>query len=287
MGSKTQDIYTAAWATLVKTVGTGLATATGDVIDRALGKVIFNEYLDGASLAECRVLYYATLWQTGLGNGDLKRSYAALQGFRSCTRERIGLPNSWEATLLLAHEGLQRGDPQEILTAAALLLQFDLMARLGEMCVLDASWIFSVRHRFSASTALVVFFLWDSSGRDKSKQQDDAVGVGELTKHFWLCDLLRALARRSPTGSLLQLTLCEYETIFKRLAHRSGLSGLKMVPHGHRHGGASYMALSIKKFDAQAIQTRGRWRAATSVMRSITEACRYSMECLTALPSRR
>lgn len=78
---------------------------------------------------------------------------------------------------------------------------------------------------------------------------------------------MRVLIKRYPVGPLLRLDLYEYEAIFKKLAARAGVTSLSMFPHGQRHGGASFMALSMKKFDGQAIQSCGRWKAATSVMR--------------------
>lgn len=176
--------------------------------------------------------------------------------------------------MLLVDQALKADDAQETLVAAAMLLQFDLMARPGGVCAMDSSWIFSVKHKFSASTGLVVFYPGDAGARDKSKQQGDAVGVGELTKQFWLADLLRALARRFPSGPMLRLELHDYKTTFEKLRHRANLGSLQMVPHGLRHGAESYMSLQMKTFDWQAIQTRGRWRSAASVM-TYKKACSY------------
>lgn len=177
---ETQNTYAEAWETFTASGGPGLEKMPVAALDRELDRCILSRYLDGAPLAECRVLCYAARWKSGATNHDLKRSHAALQGFRACTRERIGLPNAWEATLLLVDEALKSGDAHETLAAAGLMLQLDLMARPGEMCAMTADWFFSVRQKFSPATGLLVFFPGDGGARDKAKQQDDAVGIGEL-----------------------------------------------------------------------------------------------------------
>lgn len=167
-----------------------------------------------------------------------------------------------------ARAGLCRGTCGSARAAALTLLQFDLVCRPGEIVAVANEWVHRMPGYSNRDPQVAVVFFPSSRGRrDKAKQQDDTIIVGEITGQRWLGELLAhmAVATASRSQRLMGLDLPRYEKEFALNVAAADLGKLKMRPHGLRHGGASMMALDGA--DLGQIQTRGRWLAATSVLR--------------------
>lgn len=157
VSAKTQELYGEAsrqFFSVTKLSG----SAPVQIVDAELDRSILALYLDGAQLAEARVLFYAVRWRTGATNGELRRSHASLAGFRSSTREPIGEPVMWEAACLMALSAVQNKRRDDAMVAVMMLAQFDLLARPGEMCALDASWVLKIKTEHSSADTMIVFF---------------------------------------------------------------------------------------------------------------------------------
>lgn len=102
----------------------------------------------------------------------------------------------------------------------------------------------------AAVQALLVFFPAKLGNKDKSKQQDDAMNLGNVTHQYWLGNVLLNLATRCHDAPLFSLELFEYQALFRDLCIAAGLEHLDMVPHGLRQGGANLMATQMKRLRA-------------------------------------
>ena len=191
---------------------------------------------------------------------------SALAGYKSISHEAMKDPNSWEAVVLSAPAGCERGSTAAILTAAASLVQFDTLARPSEVLAMDPSWVFKAKGNDGQTQTAVTFFPSSQAGKDKNQQQDDTIVAGEVCVEVeWLPQLLLQLLKRKSGGRFFPLSLAQYESEFKSNAESAGLKRFNMTPHGNRHGGASLMSLANR--DSVMIQTRGRWAATKSVLR--------------------
>lgn len=213
--------------------------------------------------ATWRYLVHTVKFDADLDASHLPRTFKALSGYNASSGERLRDPKTWEMVVLQAEAGWDSGDVYRQLTAAAAMLQFDLLARPSEVLRIDSSWIFPIASSTSPGTAGVTFFPSSQSATDKTRQQD-TLDVGAVTQQWWLGDLLRLLQKTHTQGPLFHLTLPLYEKCFRANCVEAGLA-MKGTPHGNRHGGASLMALAEQS--SLEIQTRGRWASSQSVLR--------------------
>lgn len=107
---------------------------------------------------------------------------------------------------MMARAGLRRGTRASVQAAA--LLQLDLVCRPGEAVAIAKDWVHRLpKYKSQEAQVAVVFFPSSRGCRDKAKQQDDTIVVGEITGQKWLGELLARRAkpagrrRRSATPS--------------------------------------------------------------------------------------
>ena len=98
---------------------------------------------------------------------------------------------------------------------------------------------------------------------DASSKAADRQWVGKL--------LLRIVAARSsaahaPSEKIFDLTVGEYEQVFRDTASFLGLERLEVTPHSARHGGASYDCYYAVR-SLEEIQQCGQWASQKSVAR--------------------
>ena len=192
---------------------------------------------------DVRRLYYAAGWETGHTNQDLKQSMAALKGFKAATREKVGAPNVFEVVLLLPRAAAEKGTRKSLAITFLTLLQFDTLARPGEMCVMEATWCTSTRcrggksYRCASSPAIATVETRPSSRTTQYWLAMSSSSLGQPPP------LLVEIARLVPHGPLLKMSLAEYGKELGLPVNEAKLARTGMVPHGNRHCGASLMAL--------------------------------------------
>jgi hypothetical protein len=103
----------------------------------------------------------------------------------------------------------------------------------------------------------------------KNRSQDDAVTVGTVDPdRAFVAPIVLALKRRARSRGvrLFSLTLPQYEKLVKLAVASCQLEPLKITPHCFRHLGPSEDVLH-SRLEMALVQQRGRWMAASSVLR--------------------
>jgi hypothetical protein len=111
-------------------------------VDQAHEIALDRAYLQGHQLHKGRLLFYAVRWRWLFVASQLPGASAALLGFRRATKDSMRDPLPWQLTLLAAQSILQNvgGTPAERAeAAAAILLEFDLYSRPGELLLCAGS----------------------------------------------------------------------------------------------------------------------------------------------------
>ena len=151
--------------------------------------------------------------------------------------------------------------------AAALLLQLDSYARPSEILTMTRADIV----RPSSKQCRFWGLIFGNSSRDertKTGTQDDTVLLDSRDRDYAPCVLSWVIRHaKHPSDPLFaQLTLAEYETLFRSAKTAMGLGRFELSPHAVRHTGPSIDFLN-KNRSATEIQTRGRWRCQKSILR--------------------
>ena len=151
--------------------------------------------------------------------------------------------------------------------AAALLLQLDSYARPSEILSLIRSDIV----RPSSKQCRFWGLIFGNSSQDavtKTGSQDDTVLLDSRDREYAPCVLSWVIKHSKQPGDFLfpQLTLGQYESLFRSAKKVIGLGRFDLTPHAVRHTGPSIDFLN-KSRTATEIQSRGRWRCLESVLR--------------------
>ena len=75
-------------------------TAPAEKLDLALQRKTVAYFVAGLSTYHAPILYYAARWKPLSTNLELRRAYAAMQGYRTREKERTRDPETWEALRL-------------------------------------------------------------------------------------------------------------------------------------------------------------------------------------------
>eukprot|EP00971_Amphidinium_carterae_P312547 6212249-Amphidinium_carterae.1 len=157
--------------------------------------------------------------------------------------------------------------------AAAMLLQYDIYARPGEVLSLTKACVSPPPVGSDSRLQAWTITLFPSGAADmrcsKTGSQDDSmkVGVPSSTRE-WVVGVLQALYRaaRCPSTPLFSIDLRTYEVAVKAASAACGLNELGITPHGFRHGGPS-TDYALGLLSLGDIQLRGAWRSRRSVLR--------------------
>lgn len=102
--------------------------------------------------------------------------------------------------------------------------------------------------------------------RSKNNDQDDAVIIGD-GRHPWAADVLAQLVRIAGHGNLFNnLSLHEYERMFRKVTTQLHFTSLQITSHVVRHAGPSRDRME-RSWTLQEIQRGGRWRSVHAALR--------------------
>ena len=111
----------------------------------------------------------------------------------------------------------------------------------------------------------ILFAPGSTDIRQKNQDQDDAVLIEG--RRAWVGDVVEQLVRIAGDGNLFNnITLNQYESLFRRASREMGIEEVKLTPHVVRHAGPSRDRLDRSR-TLQEIQRRGRWRCVQSMNR--------------------
>ena len=186
-------------------------------------------------------------------------------------------PHAWEACLLLAG-ALAKMGPKGVTAARALVLQFDAYLRPSEVLSVTRDDVTTKKRGTSLAYPDLVLTLAPQgtpdqppTRRTKGGRFDESVVVADkaskLAGRGFVGQIVQNLIkRRRAQQKLFDLTLAEYEDLFRKAMLQTSLGPLSLVPHSARHGGPSTDA-ALQLRDATSIQRRGRWESERSVRR--------------------
>lgn len=150
--------------------------------------------------------------------------------------------------------------------AAAVLLQYDLYARPSEILNLKGRDIIPSVRAFNSAWG-VLFGNSEFGECTKAGSMDDVV-LADSSHRSWANKLLRHIGLQvgAADENVFELTLAQYEQLFRDFSKFSGLQTGLFTPHVIRHSGPSFDLINEYR-SFEAIQSRGRWAAAQSVAR--------------------
>ena len=246
------------------------------MVDRRLEQELDQLYLAGEGTAPGRNLFYALRWAFSAKTEDFPKASAARLGHSRIQKPSLQEPETWEATVLMAHAlvseaSLEATPAERGLAAAGVLLSFDLYGRANDLAkALKAELRPPVASQPGAA-GIWTLTLYPTTQQETSKTrtQDETVAIGTSNKRrLWLRQLCRPLTLHSPSDKrLLCMTPKRYLQLFhlgRRLAHLAPSN-----PHRLRHGGASADGLltSGEQLSDLEIASRGRSRSMKSIRR--------------------
>ena len=188
---------------------------------------------------------------------------AALSAWRGLSpgRTRVGVPPQ-----VIYHFAAFCIQERCFEAAAAVLLQYDLYARRSE--------VLSSRGRDLVSPVPSLNSHWgviignsDFDETTKTKTTDDIV-LADSTHRQYANKLLRCLGKffLHRDVPVFNVSLSQYEEIFRRFSKKHKLACGLFTPHCIRHSGPSYDAIHAHRSFLE-IQSRGRWACAASINR--------------------
>jgi hypothetical protein len=192
---------------------------------------------------------------------------------------------SEEAVILaakaLVDQTIATGEPEGAEAAAVALVQLDCYGRPTATVTLKSDQLFPPVAGTAGHEKGVWALTWHPSHReDKSKNgsQDDTVMLADTPHHAWIRPIVAALKRRNakspPDTPLFRISYRKYREHLQKGFTKAKVP--KYNPHQLRHTGPSVDAMLRLRTDL-AIQTRGTWKAAASIMRYKKEG-RYLRE---------
>ena len=254
-----------------------LSIITEDLLDVALERYLDSLYFQGKGIYTGRIVVYAASFCRQLNTRHartLHRSKAALVGWKRATPSYSRDPMPFEAAALLAFSMAKRG-AQGLAAASALITSFDGYLRPSEVLAvrpIDVHQPNNQRHLAAVTIAPALPDDGSAPVTTKAGEQDDTVVFGDAAsrdaKRHFVAALLRrrADAAKNKFAPIFNLLLSDYERLIADALISCRLSGLNLVPHCARHGGAS-TDFHNRSRTLSEIQKRGRWKARASVLR--------------------
>ena len=198
--------------------------------------------------------------QLGRRTRVLSRSLRALRGWTRLMpgRSRAPAPYPLLMLLVIAALHLKMGD-----LAAAMIIQFHAYLRPGELLKLRP-WQISKAVVNGVSSYALILSDEKLTGLTKTGEKNDSVVLDWA--YDWMGPILDRLRRRPPDSIVWTFTSVEYGKMISTCAELAGMLHLGVHPYGLRHGGASWDAFKHRR-SLEAIKSRGRWQADSSVRR--------------------
>lgn len=246
---------------------------TEGALDLTLVRYIASLYADGVNAQVARNTIDGFIFMRSLpkDKASLVLSRRALTGFLKVQPPGVREPLPWDAALLVAEVLFQAPYQQErILAGCALMLQFDLYLRPGEVLAIAAPAV--VRPTGKCRHCGVVVAPSDTPGGRPAKtgEWDDTffAGATGAPRDVAVVVLRRLVRSATPSRPLLfaGLNVSSYSRIVSQGAAAAGLERLRISPHCARHGGPSEDRY-FSRLDLKEIARRGRWRCLQSVRR--------------------
>ncbi|CAE7706879.1 unnamed protein product, partial [Symbiodinium necroappetens] len=196
------------------------------------------------------------------GSLTLPRATQALEGFRNLAPPQMRLPTPWVAFIAVVGLLLAHG---EVLMAIALLIQWDLLLRPGELIGLQPQHMVPPMPTANMpSWGVILAPSEESNTPSKANVFDESVTLSQQVE-FILPALEALVATRAKFGPLFPFTGVQLGRKFKEAADYLNLHELNLTLHGNRHGGAS--DLRLRGTPLKEIKKRGRWAADSSLRR--------------------
>ena len=234
-------------------------------------------FFEGLPPAKARYAVYGTAYCLGLpprDRGTLPLAKAALHGFSRASPEqpRDSLPVEY---LYLACDAWLRRGGELALVAAAAVIAFDCYLRPAEVLGL------TVRHvtppapgALDAVITIAPFSADDPDAPPAKNFEFDASTIVGAHDRGWVAQLVLNLAARAAVARpgdassplLPGLTAARWAAACREFRAEFFDAQLPFSPHSFRHAGPSHDAWRFRA-SAAALQTRGRWLAASSVRR--------------------
>lgn len=150
--------------------------------------------------------------------------------------------------------------------AAAVLLQYDLYARPSEILQLRGRDLIPSVSAFNSPWG-VLLGNSEFGETTKSGAQDDVV-LADSPHRTWANKLLKHIGKLyiGHDDRIFQISLPQYEQLFRNFSKQSGLKMSLFTPHVVRHSGPSFDLINEYR-TIETIQARGRWVSPHSAAR--------------------
>jgi integrase len=230
-------------------------------VDRLVVEFLNHQFQRDGSYAQCAHAVFALVAAEPRLQYKLPRSRRALKGWDRARAKRSHPPLTWELTVVLAVSMARRGRHAE---AAATLLAFDCYLRISEFTRLRRHDVaMPLDARLGGAGGTPALRLADTkTGPNKFVSVWDAQ-VAEVLQSF----LRSSSARRDDL--LFPFSPASYRLLMRDVCDSLGLSGLQLVPHSLRHGGATRDFM--RHGDVTQVMHRGRWASTKSAARYIQQ----------------
>ena len=150
--------------------------------------------------------------------------------------------------------------------ALGLMLQFLCYLRPGELVCLKRGQVVAPQSASFTNHWAVLLAPEEEAVTSKTQEFDESVLI-DWPGLWGLYQLLRRhVAPLSATDALWTFDHKEYNMMFARVSELAEVNKLVPHPYSLRHSGASHDSL-LRRRSIEAIQKRGRWRAASSATR--------------------
>ncbi|OLP92536.1 putative protein phosphatase 2C 27 [Symbiodinium microadriaticum] len=197
------------------------------------------------------------------GVQGLPRATQALEGYRNLAPPLMRLPTPRAAFIAIIGVLLAQ---RMITMAIALLLQWDLLLRPGELASLTVGQLVPPAGTADMCRWGVIVAPSEGGNGDPSKTNLYDEGITLSPMLDFLTEAIAELkAARLTSLMLFPFTCAQLAEQFKKAAARVGVAHLGATLYGNRHGGASDMRL--RGVGLPEIKKRGRWAADSSLRR--------------------
>lgn len=179
------------------------------------------------------------------------RSSQALTGWNKRTPSHSHPPISYEMTLVLAYQMCRSGYVEYGL---GVLLSFDCLLRISELCNLQKKHVYDSKHSSSSEYKGMVIIIPHTKNGDNQHVRIHDQSIQELIR---LC-----CRKKKRDDYVFSFTTSQYRRVFKRFINNLGLDK-RYVPHSLRHGGATRFH-HVLDWSVETVLQRGRWQSINS-----------------------
>ena len=227
-------------------------------LDFALQEYFHDQYFTDGSRQSCSNLLCGVLLVLPNAKHKLSRARLCLRGWAKLAPSVSWPPMSWDLSTLVASFLVCKGSPR---AAFAVLLAFDCLLRVSELCALKVSDVAVPDDPRLGSAAPKVFALHlrhTKTGKNLWVQVLSPV-VASLFHRF--------LAGLQPHDRVFPFSAAQFRALFRRYCDDFIGFSAHFTPHSLRHGGATHMYLL--RYSLEDIMHRGRWMSNFSARRYI------------------